>query len=327
MTQQPIALLEKTWHCLVLGRAGLDLYPQVDGSKTRNAKGFSADMGGSGGNIAAALGRVGAKVGLLSALSDDAVGDFVRQRLAQCQVSDELVQTCQGNGRTSLAIAEVRPSDCEVVIYRNDAADLQLHLDAAMKQAVANSHNLVITGTALISDPSKSTSIALMEHAKTHGCMVWLDLDYRPWNWPDMDTTRAVYAHAAEFADVIVGNEEEFAVLTTQLDAFIDKTCGKQSIVLKRGGNGASLFEKGQRLDTGVYPVAPLKPYGAGDAFLGNLIDHYTRYNDWQAAIARGSAAAALVVSQRGCASAMPSPEEINRMQESTSMTPLATWC
>ena len=45
MTQQPIALLEKTWHCLVLGRAGLDLYPQVDGSKTRNAKGFSADMG------------------------------------------------------------------------------------------------------------------------------------------------------------------------------------------------------------------------------------------------------------------------------------------
>jgi 5-dehydro-2-deoxygluconokinase len=327
MTQQSTAPYEKAWHCLVLGRAGLDLYPQVDGSKTRDAQGFSADMGGSGGNIAAALGRAGAKVGLLSALSDDAVGHFVRQRLATCQVSDELVQTCQSNSRTSLAIAEVRPRDCEVVIYRNDAADLQLHLNDAMKHAVANSHNLVITGTSLISEPSKSTSIALMEHAKFHNCRVWLDLDYRPWNWPDIDTTRAVYEHAAKFADVIVGNEEEFAVLTTRLETYIDEACETQSIVLKRGGNGASLFKKSQRLDTGVYPVTPLKPYGAGDAFLGNLVDHYTHHNDWQAAIERGSAAAALVVSQRGCASAMPGPEEINRMQQTTSMTPLATWC
>ena len=55
MTDQPHSNPKKTWHALVLGRAGLDLYPNPDGGKTRNAHGFSADMGGSGGNIAVAM--------------------------------------------------------------------------------------------------------------------------------------------------------------------------------------------------------------------------------------------------------------------------------
>jgi|TARA_B110000977_G_scaffold165758_1_gene213211 5-dehydro-2-deoxygluconokinase len=322
--------LNNPWHALVLGRAGLDLYPQPNGGKTYEAEGFSADMGGSGGNIAAAMGRAGAKVALLSAVSDDSVGAFVRQRLTQYHVSDEFLQTSKGGSRTSLAIAEVRPQDCEVVIYRNDAADLQLQLTDDMKSAVTNSNHLVVTGTALISEPSRSTALALMLHAKRHTCQVWLDLDYRPWNWPDLQTTRAIYSLAAEHAHVVVGNEEEFAVLTDDLEYYIKQAnlpAKGQTILLKRGSNGASLFSQGQRLNTGVYPVKPLKPYGAGDAFLGNLVHHFNSHQDWQSAIACGSAAAAIVVSQRGCASAMPSAEEINLMQQSTRMAPAANWC
>jgi 5-dehydro-2-deoxygluconokinase len=51
MTSLPLSDSGKTWNALVLGRAGLDLYPQPDGGKTSDADGFSADMGGSGGNI------------------------------------------------------------------------------------------------------------------------------------------------------------------------------------------------------------------------------------------------------------------------------------
>tara|TARA_B110000503_G_scaffold18408_1_gene27061 strand:+ start:4887 stop:5879 length:993 start_codon:yes stop_codon:yes gene_type:complete len=321
---------KKTWHALVLGRAGLDLYPQPNGGKTCDAEGFSADMGGSGGNIAVAMARAGATVALLSAVSDDGVGYFVRQRLAQYRVSDKFLQTSKGGSRTSLAIAEVKPKDCAVVIYRNDAADLQLQLTDEMKAAVTSSNNLVVTGTALISEPSRTTTLELMLHAKHHVCNVWLDLDYRPWNWPDLQTTRAIYSLAAEHANVVVGNEEEFAVLTDDLEDYIKQAnlpVKGQTILLKRGSNGSSLFSQGQRLDSGVYPVNPLKPYGAGDAFLGNLVHHFNSHQDWQTAVACGSAAAAIVVSQRGCASAMPNAEEINLMQQSTSMAPAANWC
>ena len=259
-------------------------------------------MGGSGGNIAVAMSRAGSKVALLSAVSEDTVGHFVRQRLAQYQVSDAFLQVSLGTSRTSLALAEVRPTDCEVVIYRNDAADLQLQLTDAMKHAVTQSDNLVVTGTALISEPSRTTTLELMLHAKRHHCQVWLDLDYRPWNWPDLQTTRAIYSLDAEHAHVVVGNEEEFAVLTDELDLYIKQASlpsKGQTILLKRGGHGASLFTQDQRLDTGVYPVKSLKPYGAGDAFLGNLVHHYSGHEDWQAAMSCGSAAAAIVVSQR----------------------------
>lgn len=46
------------------------------------------------------------------------------------------MQTTHGNERTSLAIAEERPTDCEVVIYRNNPADLQIVL---IKYRVGNS--------------------------------------------------------------------------------------------------------------------------------------------------------------------------------------------
>ena len=68
----------RIWHALVLGRAGMDLYPEPDGCKIEDAVSFSSDMGGSGGNIAVAMAKAGGKVGLISALADDAVGNFVR---------------------------------------------------------------------------------------------------------------------------------------------------------------------------------------------------------------------------------------------------------
>ena len=44
---------------LSLGRAGLDLYPEPIGTKTSDATSFSADLGGSAGNIAVALAKLG----------------------------------------------------------------------------------------------------------------------------------------------------------------------------------------------------------------------------------------------------------------------------
>ncbi|MDP6967783.1 MAG: PfkB family carbohydrate kinase [Gammaproteobacteria bacterium] len=317
----------KTWQALVIGRAGMDLYPQVEAGKTRDALGFSADMGGSAGNIAAALGRAGGSVGLISALSEDAIGDFVRQRLTEVQVTQDFIQTSDQHGRTSLAVAEVRTDDCEVVIYRNDAADLHWQYNDTIANAIANSHNLIVTGTSLISEPSRSATLKAIGQANASNCKVWLDLDYRPWNWPDQAATRHLYQQAAKLADVVVGNQEEFAVLTDHLQQLIQQyTARQQIILLKRGAEGCRVYMHGKCLQAGVYPVKALKPYGAGDAFLGNLVAHYTQNQDWPAAVAAGSAAAALVVAKRGCASVMPRPQDIQQLQQSMTMTPSANW-
>ncbi len=312
---------------LVLGRAGLDLYPQPNGCKIKDALSFSSDLGGSAGNIAVAIARAGANAGLISALSKDAVGDFVRQRLVDAGVDVALVTNTVDNERTSLAIAEVSPSDCEVVIYRNDPADLKIRSSQIVSDALEHSNNLVVTGTSLIDTESRAETLAIMYQARNTGCQVWLDLDYRAWNWPDLEMTRTAYREAAALSHVVVGNEEEFSVLTDDFATQLSQSRKhNQVVVLKRGSTGASLYAGNARLDSGIYRLEALKPYGAGDAFLGNLLVHYMRSGDWLKALDAGSAAAALVVSQRGCAGAMPDPDELKSLQRAHTMTPTATW-
>ena len=298
----------RKWSALVVGRAGIDLYPQPSGSKTKLAESFASDVGGSGGNIAIAMKRAGGNIALISALSEDPVGFFVKNRLIEEGVDINLMQTTHGNERTSLAIAEERPTDCEVVIYRNNPADLQVVFDENAELAILNSSNLVITGTSLIDDHSRKQVLKMMKHAKKNDCKVWLDLDYRHWNWPDKNTTRSAYQKAEKLSDVIVGNEEEFKILNDELTIQV-KQCmsNNQIMILKQGENGCTLFSGDCRLKTGIYKLRAIKPYGSGDAFLGNLIMNYMTFGDWKKAIEAGSAAAAIVVSKKGCASAMPS--------------------
>ena len=317
----------KKYQALVIGRAGMDLYPLPDGTKINSAESFSADLGGSAGNIAVAISRAGAKVALLTALSDDSIGDFVRNKLEQSDVDSSFITTTQGNERTSLALAEVRKADCDVVIYRNNPADLAFTLTDDSRLAIKNASHLVITGTSLIEPSSRSNTVAALKLAKLHGCVTWFDLDYRRFNWADEKETREVYAEAANYCQVIVGNEEEFAILDNDLEALIQRfTSNEQIVLLKRGADGSSLFTGDARLDSGIFPLTPLKPYGAGDAFLGNLLVNYHEHQDWQKAISTGSAAAALVVSQRGCASVMPTPDQIELLFTTQSMKPTAVW-
>ncbi|MGB0689599.1 MAG: PfkB family carbohydrate kinase, partial [Candidatus Puniceispirillum sp.] len=115
---------------LSVGRAGLDLYPEPVGTKTKDATHFSADLGGSAGNIAVALARLGKSAALVTVLSADPVGVFTKTRLEHYGVDTDCLRFSDGEheklARNSLAIAETRADDAEVVIYRNDAADLLL---------------------------------------------------------------------------------------------------------------------------------------------------------------------------------------------------------
>ena len=318
---------KRHYDALVVGRAGLDLYPQPVGSKTRDAESFASDVGGSGANIAIAMRRVGGKVALISAISDDPVGEFVRNRLDFEGVELQFMQTTFGDERTSLAIAEVRQEDCEVVIYRNNPADLRVVFDENISLAIEQSSNLVVTGTSLIEADSRKQTLKMMAHAHKNKCKVWLDLDYRKWNWPDQETTRLVYQEAALLANVLVGNEEEFQILQEDINLQISQSGSKkQLMILKRGKDGCSLFFGEDRLDAGIYSLPVLKPYGSGDAFLGNVIMNYMSSEDWQLAIEAGSAAAALVVSKQGCSSAMPKMEEIELLQKNTTIKPKTIW-
>jgi 5-dehydro-2-deoxygluconokinase len=307
---------------IVIGRAGMDLYPIPDGAKIEHAERFVADLGGAAGNIAIALARQGVKSALVAPLSDDAVGRFVRAGLERHGVDVSCCRMISGDQRTSLALAETRATDCEVVIYRNGAADLQFAAADVNAAFIAKASVLIVTGTALAGQPSRSTVMAALDAARTAKTFTVLDIDHRPYSWASREEAARVYSEAGRGCDAVIGNEEEFALIAGETGeafaaakGFVES--GSRFVVFKKGAQGSLTLTPGEAFETGIFPVTVKKPFGAGDAFIGGVIAALLLGLSVNAAVSRGAAAAAYVVSRRGCASAMPTAAEVEMLVSS----------
>ncbi len=301
----------------MLGRAGLDLYADPPGTRLEHAEKFNAALGGSAANIAVAISRLGGKVSLLSAVSDDAVGRFVLHQLKLYGIDSSNVIAVGGQSRNSLAIVETRPENCQNIIYRNDAADFQLDEGQLKKIDWKNYDCVIATGTGLASEPSRSVTLHALSAARQAGVTIVLDVDYRPYSWRDKNEAAETCLQAAKMSDIIVGNDDEFAVLAKGEDSYqtaraFAMNSGKL-VIYKMGDKGSFTFSAGDVIKTGIYKVDALKPTGAGDAFMGALVTSLATGCAVSDAVRRGSASAALVVTRVGCAPAMPNAVDLDK--------------
>jgi 5-dehydro-2-deoxygluconokinase len=302
---------------LVIGRAGMDLYADPPGTRFEDATRFTTALGGSAANIAVALVRQGCAASLLTCVSDDAVGRFCLNQLDRYGIGRAHVRTVTGEERTSLALVETRPVDCQSVIYRNNAADFSLTAREVEDVDLASLAGLVVTGTALAMQPSRGACLHAMARARAAGLPVILDVDYRPYSWPSPAEATQVCAQAAALCDVIVGNDVEFDMMAGAGGQGLGRAQGliaegAEVVIYKMGEKGAVTFTRDTRLATGIYPTAALKPTGAGDSFLGAFLAALADGRPVEDAVLRGSAAAAMVVARVGCAPAMPTRAELD---------------
>ena len=109
---------------MIIGRAGIDIYPDPPGTKTELAKKFVTHLGGSSANIAVALTKLGGRCKLLTSVSDDALGRLALNQLNDYNVDTSLIRLEEGEARISFAVVESRIEDHQSIIYRHGAADL-----------------------------------------------------------------------------------------------------------------------------------------------------------------------------------------------------------
>jgi 5-dehydro-2-deoxygluconokinase len=300
---------------LVIGRAGMDLYADPPGTEIEDATKFGAALGGSAANIAVAIAKQGGKAALLSAVSNDAVGRYTLKALTSYQVDTRFIKSVGGEARNSLSVVETRADNCQSVIYRNGAADFEVtesDADAIDYSAFAA---VIVTGTALAKDPSRSAAFKAMNLARKAGLVLIIDIDYRPYSWNSKSDAQRVCRQAAELCDIIVGNDEEFAVLGDPEDGLeLAARMGSGAnriVVYKMGAKGSITFSGNASFETPVFGVTALKPTGAGDGFMGGFISGLVAGEPLPQAVRRGAATAAIVVTRVGCAPAMPGTGDV----------------
>jgi 5-dehydro-2-deoxygluconokinase len=299
---------------LVLGRAGMDFYADPPGTRVEAARSFFPALGGSAANIAAGIARLGGSAALLTVLSRDAVGGFVAAELARYGVAADHVRFVEDGARTSLAVVATRNDDTQSVIYRNDAADFRLGPQDVETIAFERFGALIATGTALASEPSRAATFLAAQRAREAGAAVIFDVDYRPYSWTSEREAAQVCRRFAQLSDVVVGNDEEFAVMADGGEGeALARGLGESlhAVVYKMGARGARTFSGAAVIETSVFDVEPLKPTGAGDAFLAGFATGLALGLDLAACVRRG-AAAAIVVTRVGCAPASPTSAELD---------------
>ena len=112
---------------LLIGRAGIDIYPDPPGTKTEKAKTFVAHLGGSSANMGVELVKFGGKCNILTRVSDDSLGKLALNQLDYYGVNRNLVKFEKNESRISFAIVESTIEDHQSIIYRHKASDLFLN--------------------------------------------------------------------------------------------------------------------------------------------------------------------------------------------------------
>jgi 5-dehydro-2-deoxygluconokinase len=304
-------------HFVIIGRAGMDFYPDPPGTKSEEATHFVASLGGSSANIGVAITKLGGSVDLVTCVSDDAIGRFALNELGRYGIGRAHVRLVGGEARTSLAVVETRIEDHQSVIYRNGAADFQMGVADVEAVEYAAYSALITTGTVLAAEPSRAAAFRGFEMARAAGLPLIFDIDYRPYSWPSAEVAAEVYSRAGALCDIIVGNDVEFGFMAGDYSRGLDKARdlvakGALIAVYKMGENGAITITPDGEITTGIYRTQALKPTGAGDSFMGGFVSGLAEGRSVRDAVMQGSAAAAMVVARVGCAPAMPTRAELS---------------
>jgi 5-dehydro-2-deoxygluconokinase len=284
---------------VVIGRVGVDLYPNELETPLAEVKTFTRFVGGFAGNVATGLARLGVRCAIVSRVGAEGNGDFVRSWLAGEGVDVRFLAT-DPYWQTPPTFCEVWPPDrFPILFYRKPTApDWQLSPGDFDAEEVAAARILYATGTGLAQSPSRETTLAAL---RAHRGTTIFDLDWRPALWERPDEYPPLAAEACAAADIVIGNEEEVEAAQVQ----------GATLVLKRGERGATVYEGGEETDVPGFPVEVVNGLGAGDAFAAAVGQSLLRELPLVEAVRRGTVAGALVASRLACSEAMPRLEEL----------------
>lgn len=255
-----------TAHALVIGEALVDVVVRPDGPTL-------AHPGGSPANVALGLGRLGRDVELLAYFSDDPNGELIREHLEASGVS--LAQGTRDAPGTSVATAH---------IGRDGAATYEFDLTWAIADCAWSRPKPVVVHTgsiAAVLQPGADDVRRIVAEQRATATVTY-DPNARPSLMGEPAQARVAVEQMVALADVVKVSDEDLAWLAgvdVGSDAVEDLArgwleLGTALVVITRGGEGATaLTADGRELTVDAPRVDVADTVGAGDSFMGGLID------------------------------------------------------
>jgi fructokinase/2-dehydro-3-deoxygluconokinase len=278
--------------------------------------------GGTAGNTAAGLARLGVPVEFCGSVGDDAFGRWLADELRAAGAGTRGLVVA-GDAATCQVIALVEPDgERYLVVWPTDGGALTRlspgDLDAGL---IAGASWLHTTGMCLRAAPVASAVLAGMRMARAAGVPVSLDLNLRLELWGLSSEVLAVVTAAVSLADVVLGSGAEELVPLARASGLAHEDVeaaaraiagGERTVVARLGAAGAlACDEAGAIVRAPGLPARLRSPVGAGDAFDAGFVAARVAGLPLGEALRWGNAVGALKVARDGGARDHPTRDEV----------------
>lgn len=315
------------------GEMLIDFVPTVSGVSLAEAPAFTKAPGGAPANVAVGIARLGGSSAFIGKVGKDEFGFMLADILKQNKVDNSGMRFDTG-ARTALAFVTLRADgEREFLFFRNPSADMLLHESELDKNLIEKARIFHYGSISLIDEPCRSAHIAAMKIAKDAGVFLSYDPNLRKQLWPSEKAARDGIMSIWDQADMIKVSEDEITFLTGGDNPYDDNVVMKKLfhpnlklLIVTEGSEGCRYYTRTFKGRIGSVKVKPVDTTGAGDAFVGGLLNSLASdlslikdEERLREALHFANACGAVTVTKRGAIPGLPTRDEVLQILQKAS--------
>ncbi len=267
------------------GELLLDLISLEYAEDFRGADKYQRLPGGSPGNLAMNLARLGRSVGLVATVGDDDAGSLLIDAAAEAGVSTSLIHRHPEPTTLILVTKSQAVSDFEP--YRMaDRHIIPAQFPAEVMEGVRILHT---TAFALSKEPARGSILAALRSAAAQGVRLSVDFNYADKIWGgDRAAGLATLTEIAAAGGLVKVSEVDFERLFEEMvidyhsAAHKIKDLGAHVVCLTLGEEGCFVVHPEGEFYLPARPVEVKDTTGAGDAFWSGFLAAHLAGKDWE---------------------------------------------
>ncbi|MBP1841953.1 fructokinase [Rhizobium petrolearium] len=295
---------------LCCGEALIDMLPR---ETTLGERGFAPYAGGAVFNTAIALGRLGQPTAFFTGISDDMMGDILRETLANSGVDYSLAAV--SSRPTTIAFVKLVNGQASYAFYDEGTAGRMI-TEVDLPVLGDDCEAMHFGAISLIPEPCGSTYEALMAR-EYRTRVISFDPNIRPGFIKDKQKHMDRVRRMAGMSDIVKFSDEDLDWFGMEGDhdalAAYWLNEGARLVLLTRGAEGATGYTKSFKVSVPSERVAVVDTVGAGDTFDAGILASFKMQDllnkervaaltedQVRKALALGAKAAAVTVSRAG---------------------------
>ncbi|MGW9817171.1 carbohydrate kinase family protein [Staphylococcus cohnii] len=263
---------------LAIGEALIDFIPNQKDSKLKDVEGFTRQVGGAPCNVACTTTKLGGQAEMITQLGNDAFGDLIVENISNIGVHTNYIRRTD-EANTALAFVSLtKEGERDFSFYRKPSADMLYQPSNIDAITVTENDMLHFCSVDLVDSPMKQAHKALINKVKSASGTIIFDPNVRLPLWTSEEECKNAIREFLPLAHVLKISDEELTFVTgnkVEKEAIAWLFQGSvEAVIYTKGKEGAEIhFKDGTVIDHSGYKVKAIDTTGAGDAFIGALIN------------------------------------------------------